>query len=173
MQEQLSKQLEELKKKGQNQGQNNSGKEGTSKELSEMAAKQAAIRKAVEQKALELNEDGSGNGNELKQIAREMEELQRDIVNNRITEETIRRQQDILTRLLKAENAERVREQDNQRKSNEAGDYPVSNPEKYEQYLRRKEQETELLKTVPPNLKPYYRDKVNEYFNKLAPAEQR
>ncbi len=173
MQEQLSKQQEELKKKGQSQGQNNSGKEGTSKELSEMAAKQAAIRKAVEQKAQELNEDGSGNGNELKQIAREMEELQRDIVNNRITEETIRRQQDILTRLLKAENAERVREQDNQRKSNEAGDYPVSNPEKYEQYLRRKEQETELLKTVPPNLKPYYRDKVNEYFNKLAPAEQR
>ncbi|MBL7941388.1 MAG: hypothetical protein JNM00_01390 [Flavobacteriales bacterium] len=171
MQEQLSKQLEEMKAKGQNKGQNNSGKEGMSKELSEMAAKQAAIRKAMEEKARELNEDGSGNGNELKEIAKEMEELQRDIVNNKVSEETLRRQQDILTRLLKAENAERVREQDNQRKSNEADDYPTSNPEKYEQYLRRKEQETELLKTVPPNLKPYYREKVNEYFNKLAPEE--
>jgi len=168
MQEQLSKQLGECKKKGQNQGKNNSGKEGQSKELAEMAAKQAAIRKAIEEKAGELNQDGSGNGNELKQIAKEMEELQKDIVNDRITDESIKRQQDILTRLLKAENAERVREQDNQRKSNEAQDFPTSNPEKYEQYLRKKEQETELLKTVPPNLKPYYKEKVNEYFNKLG-----
>jgi hypothetical protein len=25
-----------------------------------------------------------------------------------------------------------------------------------------------LLRTVPPNLRPYYRQKVNEYFNKLG-----
>jgi bisphosphoglycerate-dependent phosphoglycerate mutase len=97
-----------------------------------------------------------------------MEQLQKDIVNNRVSEETIRRQRDIEIRLLKAEEAERIRDRDNERKSNEARDYPTSNPLKYEEYLRKKQQETELLKTVPPSLKPYYKEKVNSYFNKLG-----
>lgn len=173
MQEGLSKQLEQMKKEGKNKGENKgngmSGANGEmSKKLAEMAAKQAAIRKAVEEKAAELNQDGSGNGNELKQIAKEMEELQKDIVNNQITEESIRRQKDIEIRLLKAEEAERTRDKDNERKSNEAQDHPTSNPMKYADYIRRKEQETELLKTVPPALKPYYKEKVNSYFNKLG-----
>ncbi len=54
------------------------------------------------------------------------------------------------------------------RKSNEAQDYPISNPMKYEEYMRKKQQETELLKTVPPALKPYYKEKVNSYFIKLG-----
>ena len=168
MQEGLSKQLEEMKKQGKNQGKSNSGGQQMSRQLAEMAAKQAAIRKAVEEKAAELNQDGSGNGNELKQIAKEMEQLQKDIVNNQVTEESIRRQRDIEIRLLKAEEAERTRDRDNQRKSNEARDYPVSNPMKYEEYMRKKQQETELLKTVPPTLKPYYKEKVNSYFIKLG-----
>ena len=173
MQEALSKQLEDLKKKGENKGK--TGKEGQggqdgqmSKELAEMAAKQAAIRKLMEEKAAELNQDGSGNGNEMKQIAKDMEQLQKDIVNNNITEESLRRQQDIMTRLLKAENAERIRDQDNQRKSKEAQQYPTSNPLKYAEYLRKKEKETELLRSVPPSLRPYYKDKANAYFNRIG-----
>lgn len=168
MQEGLAKQLEELKKQGKNKGESKGQGQSMSQQLAEMAAKQAAIRKAVEEKAAELNQDGSGNGNELKQIAKEMEELQRDIVNNQIDEETMRRQRDIEIRLLKAEEAERTRDKDNERKSNEAQDYPTSNPMKYAEYMRKKQQETELLKTVPPSLKPYYKDKVNSYFNKLG-----
>jgi hypothetical protein len=165
-QESLSKQLQDLKKQGKNQGQSAGGQQ-MSKQLAEMAAKQAAIRKAVEEKAGELNQDGSGNGKELQQLAKEMEELQKDIVNNRIDEKTLERQKDIEIRLLKAEEAERTRDKDNERKSNEARDYPLSNPAKYEEYLKKKQQETELLKTVPPSLKPYYKQKANEYFNKI------
>ena len=168
MQEGLAKQLEEMKKQGKNKGESKGQGQSMSQQLAEMAAKQAAIRKAVEEKAAELNQDGSGNGNELKQIAKEMEELQRDIVNNQVDEETIRRQRDIEIRLLKAEEAERTRDKDNERKSNEAQDYPTSNPMKYAEYMRKKQQETELLKTVPPSLKPYYKEKVNSYFNKLG-----
>lgn len=165
-QEALSKQLQDLKKQGKNQGQSQGGQQ-MSKQLSEMAAKQAAIRKAVEDKAGELNQDGSGNGKELQQLAKDMEELQKDIVNNRIDDRTLERQKDIEIRLLKAEEAERTRDKDNERKSNEAKDYPLSNPAKYEEYLRKKQQETELLKTVPPSLKPYYKQKANDYFNKI------
>lgn len=167
MQESLAKQLEEMKKQGKNQGKSGEGGQ-QSQQLAQMAAKQAAIRKAVEEKAAELNEDGSGNGNEMKEISKDMEEIQKDIVNNEISEETLRKQKDIEIRLLKAEEAERIRGQEEKRKSNEAQDYPTSNPTKYADYIRRKQQETELLKTVPPTLKPYYKEKVNSYFNKLG-----
>ena len=33
---------------------------------------------------------------------------------------------------------------------------------------KKKEKEVELLRTMPLSLKPYYKDKVNEYFNKLG-----
>lgn len=173
MQEALSKQLEQMKqqmgKDGQpgQQGQKKQ-KSGMSEEVAKMAAKQAAIRQQLEQLSQEMNEDGSRSGNGLKEIAKEMEEIEKDIVNMRIDEETIRRQQDILIRLLEAENAERQRELDEQRKSNEALDQKFSNPMKYSEYQEQKERETEMLRTMPPALKPYYRDRVNEYFNKLG-----
>lgn len=170
MQESMQKQLEALKKQGKNQGKNNSngnpagGQDGQSKELAQMAAKQAALRKMMEEKANELNEDGSGNGNELREIAKEMEKLQRDIVNNQITEESLRRQNDIMIRLLKAEEAERTREMDNERKSREAINAPIGNPKKYEDFLREKKKNVETLRSVSPNLKPYYREKTQRYF---------
>jgi len=37
----------------------------------------------------------------------------------------------------------------------------------FEEYLKIKQEETELLKTIPPNLKPYYKNKVNEYIKSI------
>lgn len=169
MQEALSKQLQQMKEqmgKDGNMGKSKSG-QSMSKELAEMAAKQAAIRQMMEQLGQELNKDGSGAGNELKEISKEMEKLEEDIVNKRIDRETIERQQDILIRLLKAENAERTREEDEKRKSRTGDPGLRSTPPNVEEYLRQKERETELLRTIPPSLKPYYKERVNDYFNNL------
>ena len=169
MQEGLSKQLQEMKDKmGEkgNKGENKGG-QGMSKQLAQQAAKQGAIRQMLEKLGQQLNEDGSGDGNGLKQIAKEMEQIEEDIVNKNITQETIRRQQDIMVRLLKAENAERTRGEDEKRKSEQGNQNIQSTPESYTEYQLRKQKEIEMLKTVPPSLKPYYRDKVNEYFNNL------
>ena len=38
---------------------------------------------------------------------------------------------------------------------------------KFDEYQRIKQKEIDLLKTIPPNLKPYYKNKVNEYFNSI------
>ncbi|MCB0760420.1 MAG: hypothetical protein KDC12_02780 [Flavobacteriales bacterium] len=169
-QQALSDQLQKMKEKieGFNKGESKSGKGEMSKEIAQMAAKQAAIRKEVEKMSQQLNEDGSGQGNELKKIAKEMEDMEKDMVNQKFDVEMMKRQQDILTRLLKAENAERQREMDNQRKSNEAREYQISNPQQYSDYQKRKEKEIEMLKTLPPTLKPHYKEKVNNYFNKLG-----
>jgi hypothetical protein len=70
-----------------------------------------------------------------------------------------------MTRLLEHEKAERERELDQQRTSNEGRDRcQHADPARYFDYQRRKAREAELLRTVPPGLKPYYRDRVNAYF---------
>jgi hypothetical protein len=96
-----------------------------------------------------------------------MEETEKDLVNKRISVETMKRQQQILSRLLESEKAEQEREQDEQRKSNEAKNEILSNPGEFLEYKRVKEKEMELLNTVPPSLTPYYKEKVNNYFNSL------
>lgn len=38
------------------------------------------------------------------------------------------------------------------------------NPEDFLEYNKLQDQEIELLRTVPPDLRPYYKEKVNQYF---------
>ena len=132
-----------------------------------MAAQQSAIRKMTQELGKQLNEDGSGQGNGLEEIAKQMEEIEKDIVNGELDQLTLERQQDILTRLLKAENAERVRGEKEERESRTARETPTELPPSLEEYERRKAQEIELLRTVPADLTPYYKVRVNDYFNTL------
>jgi len=174
MQQSLTKQLEQMKKKmqGFNQGEGKDGKRQLSKELAQMAAQQAAIRQMTQELGKQLNEDGSGTGNGLEQIAKEMEEVEKDIVNGELDQLTLDRHQDILTRLLQAENAERIRGEKEERESRTAQDVQREKPPSLEEYERRKAQEIELLRTVPADLTPYYKDKVNDYFNTLDIPER-
>ena len=165
MQKALGEKLERMKwELGQAGGK---GGRQMSKELAELAAQQAALRQLAEKKAAELNEYGSGNGNGMKAIAAEMEELERDLVNKDLDAASLIRQQDLMVRLLEAENAERMRGEDEQRKSHSGDDSLVPEFPQMIDYLKVKERETELLQTIPPELVQYYRERVNEYFNNL------
>jgi hypothetical protein len=173
LQEQLNKQIEEMQKgmkKGEKPGEKpggSQGKGGMSEGLAKMAAQQEAIRQMLQEVASELEKQGKGKGSSgnLDKLHDLMEETETDLVNKRITAETLRRQQEILTRLLEAEKAERQRDEEERRESKEGKNEKLSNPPVFNEYNRRKLKETELLKTVPPSLQPFYRDKVNEYFN--------
>lgn len=180
MQESLTKQLEKLKKDleqakkdgkspGGKSGNGTDGKNGNglSKDLAETAAQQESLRRKLMDLANELNKQGNGIGNDFKKIADDMEKTEEDIVNKRVNTETVRRQQDILTRLLESEKAMREREFDNERKSNEAKDEDLGNSLQFLEYKRKKEKEVELLRTIPASLQPYYKNKVNEYFNQI------
>jgi len=163
LQQQLNRQIKGMKK-GQKPGGIN-GKSGMSKELAKLAAQQEAIRNELQKINGQLNKDGTGSMGNLEKLAKMMEETETDLVNRRITQETIRRQQDIMTRLLKAERAEREREMDQQRKATEAKNENFGNPTEFLEYNKLKNREMEFLKTVPASLKPFYKNKVNEYFN--------
>lgn len=169
MQEQLNKQIQKLKeemekngnKPSQKQGKGSSG--GISQELAKMAAQQEAIRKEMQKMANELNKDGK-DGAGMNKMLEKMEETETDLVNKQISQETLMRQQEILTRLLESEKAEKEREMDEKRQSNEAKNENYSNPEDFFEYNRNKQKETELLKTVSPSLTPFFKTKVNQYF---------
>ncbi|MDQ3046562.1 MAG: hypothetical protein M3R27_03370 [Bacteroidota bacterium] len=169
MQEALNKQIQKLKegmeKGGTKPGQKSgNGSSGMSQELAKLAAQQEAIRQEIQKMADQINKDGKGGGS-MGKLAEKMEETETDLVNKMLSQETIKRQQDILTRLLEHEKAEKEREMDEKRQSNEAKNLSFSNPEEFLEYNRLKEKETELLKTVPPSLNPFYKTKVNQYFN--------
>ncbi len=159
LQQQLNQKIEQLK---------NGGKSGRqySEELAKMAAEQERIRRALQELQEKLkNEGGKTLGNDL---PGKMEQTEMDLVNKQITEQTIRRQKEIEVRLLEAEKSMREQDLDQERKGETAKDYDKEIPRAFEEYLRLKEKEVELLKTVPPKLYPYYKKEVNEYFKRIG-----
>jgi hypothetical protein len=163
LQKQLNQEIGELKKSGK------TGRE-LSEELSKLASEQEKIRRKIqeEQKRLnQLNEQDGKEGGSLGDIAEKMEESEIDLVNKDLTQRLIQRQQEILTRLLEAEDAMREQELDPEREAKTAKELQREIPPEFEKYLKTKEQEIELLRTLPPKLNPYYKKEVMDYFNRL------
>ena len=104
---------------------------------------------------------------DLQQIIDGMDKIETDLVNKKLTNEMMMRQNEILTRLLEAENAERERKQDEKRKSEVAQDLERKLPPSLQEYLKKREAEIDLYKTVSPDIKPYYRSLVEEYMKTL------
>lgn len=172
-QEKLNKQMqkmrEQMEKEGNKKGPGKKGNGGMSEQLAKMAAEQEFIRNELRKMAgsMDNKEGGSGGKGKLDELQKLMEETETDLVNKRITQETINRQQEILIRLLESEKAEREREMDEKRESREVRNENYRNPAEFFEYNRIKQKEAELLRTVPPSLNPFYKNKVNEYFNTI------
>ncbi len=159
LQKQLNEQIGELKKSGK------TGKE-LSEELAKLAAEQEKIRRMLQEEEKKLNQMNGKEGS-LGDITDKMEESEIDLVNKRLTQQLIQRQQEIMTRLLEAEDAMREQELDPEREAKTAREIQREIPPEFEKYLKTKEKEIELLRTLPPKLNPYYKREVIEYFNRL------
>lgn len=184
MKQMLKKQLEQMKKgeseggdkpgnkpgdkPGMKPGGNGAGTMGLgNKEIAKMAAEQAAIRKRLEQLRNELNKGGKGEGNKLNPLIKDLEEQERDLVNKRLGNNTVKRQQDILTRLLESEKATRERGLDEKRESKSGKNDNNGNLIRFDQYNKEKLKQIELLRSVDPAYRKYYKDRANEYFNRM------
>ena len=187
MQQQLNEQIQQLQK---------SGKTGRalSQELAKLAAQQQMLRQAMQQldnSQLGAGQPGGqggkdgkpdpnkpggpngpdkdgkgglGNAGEMKKM---MEQTETDLVNKRLTAETIQRQQQILTRLLEAEKSARERDQDNKREAHSPGTVPPGFPPGFSKYKTTPTgTQTELLRRPQPTFTPYYQQKIGEYFQK-------
>jgi hypothetical protein len=166
----LGKAQQELGEKMKEAQKGSKGKGGYSEELAKMAAEQSRIRQMLQQMLDNANGTPTGKqqGDKVKDIIKKMEENENDIVNKRINQQTINRQNDLVTRLMESEKALREQEEDNKRKSEAAKQWQDRKaPPAFEQYIKDKQKQTELLRTVPPNLNPYYKKEVDKYFKKI------
>jgi hypothetical protein len=174
MQKQLSDKIsqmaEMMKKEGQGQKPGSAGQgEGQSKEFAQMAQMQSQIRRELEKINQQENKDGKNPLGNLGDAIKQMEETEKSLVNKQITAETVKRQQDIMTRLLEAENAQRQRDEKQERESNTGKETERKLPPSLEEYLKAKKSEVDLYKTVPPALKPYYKSMAEKYFRNITP----
>ncbi len=162
LQQQLSKQIQELKKGNLNGRKLN-------KELAEMAARQEMIRNELNRlnNTLKGQPGNKGLSNTLKKIAEDMEQNELNLINKQITQKLINRQKQILTRLLETDNALQNQKEDERREAETAKDYNSRVPEALKNYLEMKTKEIELLKSIPINLHPFYKSEVNEYFKRI------
>ena len=161
MQRALNKQLQEMKQQ-MKEGKIPNG--AMSRRFAEMAAKQAAVRKALRS----LKKQGKDEkGKQLNELLDAMDKVETDLVNKRLPNDMNKRMKDIETRLLDAENAEREREFDQKRRAERAPEYEPKMPPALEEYLKKRNGEVEMFKTVSPSLKPYYKNLVEEYFKVL------
>jgi hypothetical protein len=171
MQQQLNQNMQKAREQMQQQGNQGKGKQAgagnMSEQLARMARQQQMIRQQLEQINREENKDGkSGLGN-LDKISKEMEQTERDLVNKKITDEALKRQQQIQTRLLEAEKAQQEREQDQQRESKAGKEIPPGYIKALQGYQQQRAKQTEQIRTVSPALNLYYKQKIKSYFDQL------
>ena len=167
LQEQLGKQLEQMRKDMQQQEQKE-GKpqQSMSEEFARMAAEQEMLREGMQKMLEEMKKEGLTGDDGINDIIKDMEKLEEDIVNKRITGQTIKRNKDILSRMLKAQNAQEEREKEEKRKSEEfKGTYEKRNIDEIE-YKENLKKQQEFLKQNSIEYQPFYKSKINDYFFK-------
>ncbi len=150
-------------------GEGGDGEYGNAEQLARLAEQQAAVRRKIQELANQLNSKGqNGLSRALREMEQKMDKNETDIVNNRMTAEMLARQREILTRLLEVEKAVRDQEQDDKRNSETAKDISRPVPPMLQKYITDQKQLLDAYKTVPPQLKPYYKNIVQQYYNMIG-----
>ncbi|MCO4294363.1 hypothetical protein NF867_15995 [Solitalea sp. MAHUQ-68] len=164
MQDELNKQMQQMKN-GMKPGQVPRGQQ--SQQIAKMARQQQAIRNALQDINKEQNKDGKGKLGDLDKLSKDMERTETDLYNKQLTQEMLKRQQEIKTRLLEAEKAEKERDEDEKREAKQGKEQTADYKAVFDQYQKVKQKELELLKTLPPGVSSFYKSKINTYFNLL------
>ncbi|NOY49489.1 MAG: hypothetical protein GXO88_02830 [Chlorobi bacterium] len=172
MQKSIGKGLKQSgKQKGE--GENGSkGENGDAKKLAEMAAQQSELRRQM-QELMDQIEGQGGNGKALQKIINEMEKQENDIVNKRISSETLERQKEIETRLLKAEKALLKREKDKKRESKEGKNMKRGNPKANFKYkMAETDNKNNIINRRPLKLQESYKKISDKYLYDLKSSEE-
>ncbi len=157
LKQQMQQMLDQMKKNGQ-QAQNG-------EQLAKMLMQQEMMQKMMNDM---MNGELSPDAAKYLQEANKMiEQNIRDLVNRNVTQQTINRQEQIITRLLQAENSQNERETEQKRQSREAKEYKLSNPDKAFEEKESEIRFNELLQVSNLKLKDYYKTKYKEYLKNL------
>ncbi len=132
------------------------------KDFAQAVEQQAAIREAL-RKMKEKMSQQQKNESGVDQLMQQMEDLEKDLITKKLTAETLKRQKEIETRMLELDKAQREQEEDDKRQSKSGIEIPRKLPASLEEYLQKRKSAMELYKSVPPDLKPFYKNLVEKY----------
>lgn len=163
-QEGMKSQLESMIKQ-MKEGKGSEGK-SNSEQLAKMLAQQEIFQQMLNQ-IQNSNSLGTQFDKQLKEINALLEQNKRDLIRRNVNQQTLIRQNQIVTRLLEAENAEKERELDNERKSNEADSYIKNNPALLFEQDKKNANFNEILNSNSLKLNYFYKNKYQEYIKNL------
>jgi hypothetical protein len=143
-----------------------SERKSNSEQLAKMLAQQEIFQQMLNQMQ-NSNSLGSQFEKQLKEINGLLEQNKRDLIRRDVNQQTLNRQNQIVTRLLDAENAEKERELDNERKSNEADGYLKNNPALLFEQDKKNANFNEILNRNSLKLNYFYKNKYQEYIKNL------
>lgn len=164
MQKQLNAKMQQSQKGGK------TGR-GLSEELSEMAAQQAMIRQMLKklEESAKGSEAGKSQEKQVKELMEKMDESETDLVNKRMNQNLINRQNEILTRLLESEKALKQQEEDPKREAEAAKATKRSTPAFFDSIdTRVKNKQVEVLRSVTPNYNIFYKKQANQYLQRVS-----
>jgi hypothetical protein len=108
---------EQQQRLGEQMGEQPSDQPGDGQRMQEMADRQAEIRKRLGELYEQLQQKGEGGLGNLGKVAEDMQQNEQDLRAQQLTQQTLARQQQILSRMLDFDKAMREREYDEQRAS--------------------------------------------------------
>ncbi len=151
-------------------GEENGGENGVARRLTRQ---QQEVKKSLDQLNKEAKESGGTRKNmvgDLERAAKEIEEVLRDMESGRITDQTLRRQEQILSRMLDAMKSQRERDFERKRESTPGKDVVRNSPPEL-----RFENDPNILERMRQNLQEGtqgysrdYEDLIRKYFETVG-----
>ncbi len=143
-------------------------------EMARLAAQQELIRKSLQElmKEAEVSGNRSKILGDLNRIADEMKEVVSDLESNNLTEETIRKQERILSRLLDAQRSIHERDFEKQRESRPGQNITRQSPAELNLQEEKEKIFQELLKSIRENYHRDYEALIKRYFELLRSIQQ-
>ncbi len=166
LQQQLGEQMGQMKK-GQKPGEQKDGKgkkgsKGNSEELIRILSQQEQLRNQLQEMSENMGQDG--NRGNIQEAIKQMEELEKELLNGEYEYTFKDRLKNIETRLLESERAEMKQDEEEKRESTTSEEMKMKQMA-IEEYLKEKENQDEEILLTPLNLSNYYREKANQLLN--------
>lgn len=176
-QQMINNSLQQMMQQGQQQGKDGKGGSGGKSEMQKQAEygrlknEQGNAKKSIDELAEEqknFQKKGNKKNIDLEEIAKEMKEVMADMESGNITQQTIERQEKILSKLLDANRSENERDYEKKREAKSGKQYSQGSPEalKLKEYLN-KISEDKLKQSLKLGYTKDMEALIKQYFEEL------
>ncbi len=143
-------------------------------QMGRIAGQQAAVQQSLQKLQEKQDEMTGGKKNtlgDLNKIADEMQEVVKDMQNNNVNPETIRKQERILSRLLDASRSQHERDFDKNREGKTGQDVVRNSPDALPSALTQpKTSQDDVLRLLEQSYTKDYEERIKKYFEALQKA---